>query len=176
MVKGRTWSLYDPAEEVGSSWPARVYPYELGVVGGVLGGLGMVLVALIYGLVSGRGIWLPINLIGATVVRDLQQASPEQLMQFHAAAAGVGLMIHLALAALVGWLFVMLLPTLPGNTLVWAVVIGPLLWALAFVIMPLVNPVMGRNIEPISFALAHIFYGLIMGIWVSRHDQVDVVE
>ncbi len=67
------------AERAERSVPEWVYPYRAGVVGGALGGLAMVVVALAYGIWSGRGIWLPVNLIGATIVRDMQSASIDTL-------------------------------------------------------------------------------------------------
>jgi hypothetical protein len=67
------------AERAERSVPEWVYPYRAGVVGGALGGLAMVGVALVYGLWSGHGVWLPVNLIGATIVRDLQGASIDRL-------------------------------------------------------------------------------------------------
>lgn len=51
-------------EEVGAGWPAEIIPYRAGMIGGLAGGSAMVLVAIAYGLLSGRGIWFPVNLIG----------------------------------------------------------------------------------------------------------------
>ena len=42
----------------------------------------MIPVALVYGVLSGYGIWYPVNLIAATVFRSWQQASPAQMAQF----------------------------------------------------------------------------------------------
>ena len=65
-----------PGPGQGVSVPAMVYPYKAGLIGGALGGAAMVIVAVAYGLLTGR-LWLPVNLVGATVVRDLQTASLE---------------------------------------------------------------------------------------------------
>jgi hypothetical protein len=147
--------------------------YGRGVVGGIIGGLWMVLVAAIYGLISGKGIWFPVNLIGATAMREMQGANVEALAQFNPRLASVGLIIHFLYAICVGFLFAGFLLVLPGRPLLWALVLGPLLWVLAFLALPLFNPVMERNLDPLSFAVAHIFYGLIMGLWVVReHPQL----
>jgi hypothetical protein len=147
--------------------------YGRGIVGGMLGGLWMALVATIYGLLSGKGIWFPVNLIGAAAMREMQYASPESLMQFNPRLASVGLIIHFLYAICVGFVFAGFLLVLPGRPLLWAVVLGPLLWALAFLGLPLLNPIMERNVDPLSFAVAHSFYGLIMGLWVVReHPQL----
>jgi len=38
---------------------SHVYPVQAGLVGGALGGGAMVFVAIIYGVLSGKGIWYP---------------------------------------------------------------------------------------------------------------------
>ncbi len=153
--------------------PAMVYPYRAGVYGGLLGGLAMVPVALIYGLLSGRGIWYPINLVAATVIRSWQQASPTQVAQFSLEGLVVGLAIHILMSAGLGLLFAVLLPTLPGQPLYWAFLVGPILWSGAvYAGLPLLNPMMARYIDLPSFAAANIFYSLVLGIWVARTPKV----
>jgi hypothetical protein len=155
------------------SWPAMVYPYRAGVIGGALGGLLMIVVAVLYGLSSGHGIWLPVNLIGATLIRDLQTATFEQLTQFNASAFITGLVLHGALAIGLGFIFALLLPTFPGRPLLWAIIIGTLLWALVSVlILPLVNPVMHQYVDWPSFFVAHFLYGGILGWWIGRTPKV----
>jgi hypothetical protein len=156
-----------------TSVPAWVYPYRAGLIGGAWGGLAMIVVAVIYGVSSGRGIWLPVNLIGATLVRDLQSATLDQLSGFNAVALIVGLTLHMVLAVGIGLLFALLLPTLPGSPLLWAIVVGPLLWALASVlILPLLNPVMAEYVNHTSFFVAHVVYSLILGWWVARTPKI----
>jgi hypothetical protein len=156
-----------------TSVPAWVYPYRAGLIGGAWGGIAMIVVALIYGVSSGQGIWLPVNLIGATVVRSLQVASLEQLQTFNAITLLVGLTLHLVLSISIGLIFALLLPTLPGSPLLWAVIIGPLLWALVSVlILPLLNPVMAQYVEHTSFFVAHVAYSLVLGWWVARTPKI----
>ncbi len=146
--------------------PARVYPYTAGVYGGLAGGLGMIIVGLVYGLLSGHGIWYPLNLIAATVIRSWQHASLAQLEQFSFAGLVVGMAIHILMSIGLGLAFAILLPTLPGPPLVWAFVVGPILWAGAvYAGLPLLNPVMSRLVNLLSFAVAN---SLILGVWVTR--------
>jgi hypothetical protein len=153
--------------------PEMVHPYSAGAYGGLAGGLGMVPFAILYGLMSGNGIWYPVNLIAATIIRNWQSASPAQLAQFSVAGLVTGLAIHIAMSTLLGLSFASLLPTLPGTPLVWAFVVGPLLWAGAvFAGLPLFNPVMARLIDLPSFALANISYSLILGTWVARTSKI----
>lgn len=164
---------YLPSERAYREYPTEVYPYRAGIVGGLLGGLAMALVAFLYGVISGRGIWFPVNLVGATVVRELQQATPEQLMQFSLAGTLAALSLHLLISTFLGLLFTMSLPALPGPPVVWALVIGPALFLAAFVvILPLINPAMVHQLDVLSFGAAHLVYGLVMGLWVARSAKV----
>jgi hypothetical protein len=158
--------------ERGRAVPALVYPYTAGLVGGALGGLAMIVVALFYGVLTGR-LWLPVNLIGATLVRDLQNAPLAALEQFNAPALIVGLLLHAALSVGLGFVFALLLPTLPGPPIVWSLTIGPLLWGLASLItLPLLNPVMARHVDAASFFVAHLVYGVVLGWSVARSPKI----
>lgn len=153
--------------------PAMVYPYSAGIYGGLLGGLAMIPTAIAYGLISGRGIWYPVNLIAATFFRSWQQASPEQLAQFGGTGLIVGLAIHFVMSAGLGLLFAVLLPTLPGRPLYWALLVGPILWfGAVYAGLPLLNPVMARQVDLPSFALANLLYSLILGAWVARTPKI----
>ena len=48
--------------------PEQVHPYSSSVRGGIVGGIAMAVVAPVYGLVSGRGIWYPVNLLAAMLM------------------------------------------------------------------------------------------------------------
>ena len=153
--------------------PAEVYPYSAGVFGGLVGGVGMIPFGLAYGLLSGHGIWYPVNIIAATIIRTWQQASPAELAQFSVPGLVFGLLIHLAMSMALGLTLGVLLPGLPGTPLLWAFVIGPILWVGAvFAGLPLFNPVMARLVDWPSFALANIAYSLILGIWIARTPKI----
>ncbi len=162
----------DENHELG--FPTHVYPYTAGIAGGAVGGLAMAIPALAYGWLSGHGIWYPINLVAATVLRELQVLTPEQLTAFNLSALAVGLALHLVVASALGLLFAILLPTLPGRPIIWAVIIGPLLWFSAtLIVLPQINPVMSQLLDWPSFGLANIVYGLVMGTWVMRTPMVQ---
>jgi len=156
-------------------WPEWVYPYPAGLLGGLFGGVAVALVGAGYGLISGIGLWRPINLVAATVLRDMQTQSLETLSQFNLLALILGLMIHAALAIGLGEVFSFILPALPGRPLYWGPVIGPLLWVGANVAaLPIINPVMAANVHWPSFALANILYGLVLGWWIDRTPMIHV--
>ncbi len=155
--------------------PAIIYPYSAGIKGGLLGGLAMVPIALAYGVVSGRGIWYPVNLIAATFLPAWQHASAAQLAQFQPDGLVIGLTTHLVMSVLLGLIFAVMLPALPLSPLFWAFVIGPLLWGGAvFAGLPLLNPIMAQFIDLPSFALANILYSLVLGLWMARTPKIDL--
>jgi hypothetical protein len=56
----------------------------------------------------------------------------------------------------------------------WAFAVGPILWAGAiFAGLPLLNPVMAKNIDLLSFAIANIIYSLVLGLWVIRTPKIE---
>jgi hypothetical protein len=159
-------------EELG--YPTHSYPYTAGLIGGGLGGIAMAIPALAYGLLSGYGIWYPINLVAATLMRQMQGMNRQELAAFNPAALVVGVIIHLVVASAIGLLFALLLPTLPGRPVIWALLVGPMLWFSAtLIVLPQVNPVMSQLLDWPSFAVANIVYGLFMGVWVAETPKVE---
>lgn len=155
--------------------PEAIYPYSSGVRGGLLGGLAMIPVALMYGLVSGRGIWYPVNLIAATLIPAWQQTTAVQLAQFYWNGLIVGLFIHLCMSVLLGLIFAIMMPALPRSPIFWAFVIGPILWAGAvYAGLPLLNPIMAQYIDLPSFAIANIAYSVVLGVAITRTKKVNL--
>ena len=70
--------------------PAKVHPISAGIKGGIVGGLVMPLPALVYGLLSGHGIWWPVNLLAGMVLPGVGDMSDAELEQFHPALLGAG--------------------------------------------------------------------------------------
>ena len=155
-------------------YPEWVYPYSAGILGGLIGGLGVAVVGLGYGVYSGN-VWLPVNVVGAAILRNLQSQSTEALGRFDPSALIAGLLIHAMMSIALGLMFAFILPALPGRPLYWGPVIGPLLWVGAYVAaLPLLNPVMVRNLEIISFTIANILFGILLGWWIDRTPMVHV--
>lgn len=171
MAPGRSSTEFEPYRV----WPEWVYPYPAGIIGGLIGGLGVAVVGAGYGLVSGTGVWLPVNLVGAAVLRSMQTESLEQIAEFSLTALFAGLIIHAMTSVALGAMFSFILPALPGRPLYWGPVIGPLLWVGASVAaLPVINPVMAENVELVSFAIANVMYGLLLGWWIDRTPMVRV--
>src|SRR5260370_24464632 len=63
--------------------PLKVHPISAGVKGGIVGGLVMPIPALAYGLLSGHGLWFPVNLLAGIVVPGLSGATQAPIERFH---------------------------------------------------------------------------------------------
>ena len=70
--------------------PAEVHPISAGIKGGIIGGLVMPLPALTYGLLSGHGLWYPVNLLAGMVLPGVGRMSVAELEQFRPVAAPGG--------------------------------------------------------------------------------------
>jgi hypothetical protein len=142
-------SLRSSSTPVAESVPALVYPYRAGLIGGALGGLAMIAVAFAFG------------------------APPAALTQLSAAALAGALLLHAAISMGLGFVFALLLPTLPGSPILWSLPIGTLLWSLAgLMTLTLLSPLMADAISTPSFLAAHLAYGLVLGGWIARTPRV----
>jgi hypothetical protein len=153
--------------------PYATHPYSAGVRGGIAGGIVMAIVALLYGVISGHGIWYPVNLLGAMVMPSAAGMSLQQLEQFSLAFLAAGLVIHGVTCLIVGLLFGVLLPALPAGPIVWGGLVGPLLWSgLIYAFMNVLNPVMNRSVDWPWFIASQFAFGLTAGLVVSYSEKV----
>lgn len=155
--------------------PEKVHPYSAGAKGGLVGGVVMAGTAVLYGVLSGRGIWYPINLLAAMVMPRLVDASATQMQMFHPAALAVATVIHGVASLGVGLMFGVLLPTLPRGPVLWGGVIAPLLWTGGIhAFMGVLNPALERLVDWKWFLASQVAYGLTVGIVVVRSEKVYV--
>ena len=156
--------------------PMKVHPISAGVRGGIVGGLVMPIPALAYGLLSGHGLWFPINLLAGMVVPGISGETEAQLEQFSAASLVLAIFIHATLSVTFGLLFGVVSPTLPpipGGPVVAGGVLMPLLWTgLCYGFMGIVNPVLQRYVNWPWFIASQVVYGLAMSIVVINSEKV----
>ena len=95
--------------------PVKVHPVSAGVKGGLVGGLVMPLPALAYGVLSGHGIWWPVNLLAGMVLPGVGDMSIDELEQFHPALLVLGICIHVFVSLILGLIYGVLMPTLPDD-------------------------------------------------------------
>ena len=124
--------------------PEKVHPISAGVRGGIVGGLVMPIPALAYGLISGHGLWFPINLLAGMVVPGSAARPRPSSSSSPPASLILAIFIHAALSVAFGLLFGVVSPTLPpipGGPVIAGGVLMPLLWTgLCYGFMGIVNP------------------------------------
>lgn len=158
--------------------PLKVHPISAGVKGGIAGGLAMPFPALAYGLISGHGLWFPVNLLAGIVVPGISGATEAELEQFHLGAVLLAIFLHATLSITFGLLFGVISPTLPPF-LAAAVIAGgvlmPLLWSgFCYGFMGIINPLMELHVNWPWFIVSQLVYGLVMSLVVIQIQKVPV--
>lgn len=158
--------------------PAEIHPYSSGIKGGIVGGVGMAVVACLYGLIAYRSLWYPINLLAAAAVPALAQADVAQLSAFNGTGLIVALISHGVFSILVGLLFAVLLPMLPSRLAAfWGSLTAPLLWsALIWATLKLINPALNARIDWIWFIASQVVFGLTTGYVVHHSKTVETMQ
>jgi hypothetical protein len=158
--------------------PVKVHPYSAGLLGGVVGGVGMAIIACLYGLIAYRSLWYPVNLLAAAALPSLSDAGPAELRTFHMAGLIVALISHTIFSLLVGLLFAAILPMLPSRfTAFWGSFLAPLLWtALIASTLRVINPALNARIAWGWFIASQIAYGLITGYVVAHSRTVATAQ
>jgi hypothetical protein len=157
--------------------PVEIQPYSAGMWGGALGGVAMAVVALAYGLIVQRSLWYPINLLSAVALPGMAQASVARLHAFDLAAFAIGIAVHGAISVLVGLLYAVILPMLPGRHVFWGGIIAPLLWTgFTWTVLGIVNPTMAGHVDWLWFVVSQIAFGLVAGFVVAQAHPLPTMQ
>jgi hypothetical protein len=162
------------SQEIPRAWlPLETYPISAGVKGGLAGGAVMAVLAAMYGLVSGNGIWYPMNLLVAGLFPPAAADSAIQMGTFTLRQFLVAVPLHLMISLLVGLLYGVMLPIAPKRPIVLGGLVTPLLWS--FLIhgsLGIINPVMNQRINWLWFVLTQIGFGVAAGLVVVRQERI----
>src|SRR4030095_3446605 len=109
--------------------PLEIYPYSAGVRGGLVGGVAMAMLAILYGLVGHGSIWYPVNLLAAAGSARIDAMDYNQLLAFHGTGLVLAIIIHAIGSALVGLLYGVTLPMFPRRPILLGGVLAPLFWS-----------------------------------------------
>jgi hypothetical protein len=158
--------------------PVKVHPYSAGLVAGIFGGIGMAIIACLYGLIAYRSIWYPINLLAAVALPSLAEAELPVLKAFSAMGLIVALIAHGIISLLVGLLYAAILPMMPSRfTAFWGSFLAPVLWtALLASTLDLINPALNARIDWFWFVASQIVFGLITGYIVAHSKTVETAQ
>src|SRR6202012_3943759 len=149
--------------------PLEIYPVSAGVKGGLAGSVAMALTAMLYGLLSGNGIWYPINLLAAGFLPSKMTATAASISAFNLNTLLIASAIHLLTSLLMGLLYGAMLPMLPRRPVLLGGIAAPLLWTgLLHSILGVVNPVLNQRIHWGWFVVSQAAFGIVAGIVVSR--------
>ncbi|HEY8224109.1 MAG TPA: hypothetical protein VIG25_02450 [Pyrinomonadaceae bacterium] len=158
--------------------PVRIHPYTAGLFGGAVGGVGMAIIACLYGLIAQGSVWYPVNLLAAAALPSLAEAGPAELKAFHLSGFVVALLSHGIISLLVGLLYAAILPMMPSRfTAFWGSFLAPVLWT-AFVAstLRLINPALNSRIAWGWFIASQVAFGLITGFIVAHSKEVETAQ
>lgn len=151
--------------------PLEIYPISAGVKGGLAGAVAMAILATLYGAVSGKGMWYPVNLLSAGLFPA--RSTIAQIAAFHWDALIIGTIIHIVCSLLVGLLYGAALPMFPRRPILLGGVIAPILWTvLIHSILEALDPVLNQRIDWPWFVVSQIGFGVVAGVVVSRQERI----
>jgi hypothetical protein len=157
--------------------PVEVQPYSAGIIGGLVGGVAMAVVALLYGLLAQGSLWYPINLLAGLAIPGMARLSGEELRAFSLSALAIATLAHGVISLLTGLLYAVLLPMMPRRHMLWGGLIAPLLWTgLIWAVLGIVNPVLNTRIDWPWFIASQIAFGLAAGFVISRAVPVATMQ
>jgi formate-dependent nitrite reductase membrane component NrfD len=131
----------------------------------------MAVLAVLYGIMSGHGVWYPINLLSAGFFPE--KSTTAQIAAFSWEALIIASVIHLLCSTLVGLLYGAALPMFPRRPILFGGVIAPILWSgLVHSILEAVDPVLNQRINWFWFVISQIGFGVVGGIVVSKQERV----
>ena len=137
----------------------------------------MAIVAMLFGLISQRSIWYPVNLLAAGVLRSLATAPVEQLRHFSQAGLIAGLFVHGTLSIGVGLLYAVSLPMFPRGATWRSGLLTPVLWSgLVAATLWTINPTLNARIDWSWFVASQIAYGLAAAHVISRTSKIATMQ
>jgi hypothetical protein len=154
--------------------PEQVQPISAGVKGGIIGGLVMPAPALLWSLLSGHGIWYPVNLLAGMVLPGVGDMRDAELQQFSPTLLIAGMIIHATMSVVLGLIYGVLLPTLPDlpKPFAWGGLLMPLLWtAASFGLMEAVNPVLNAGVSWPWFIASQFVFGIVAAAVAARSGR-----
>ncbi len=157
--------------------PLEIYPYSAGLVGGLVGGIAMAVLAILYGVIGHQSIWYPINLLAAAASANISSMTHNQLLSFNAFGLFLAVVIHGCGSALVGLLYGIALPMFPRRPLLLGGILAPLFWSgILHAFLGVINPALDARIDWPWFVAAQFAFGLVAGFVVARRTRITTMQ
>ena len=158
-------------------FPLERHPYSAGLWGGLVGGVAMAVLALLYGLIAQHSVWYPVNLLAASASAELSQMNDVQLRAFHLSGLILALVIHITGSALVGLLYGIALPMFPRHPVLLGGVLAPVFWTgLLHSSLGIINPALQLRIHWGWFMAAQFAFGIVAGRVVARRERIATLQ
>src|SRR5712692_3256301 len=155
--------------------PLEIYPISAGVKGGLAGSVAMAFLAVLYGIISRRGMWYAINVLAAGFFPG--RHAPAQIGAFQWDSLLIASVVHLLLSLLVGLLYGAMLPMFPRRPILLGGLVAPVLWSgLVHSMVDLIAPPLNRRIDWTWFLLSQLGFGIVAGIIVSRQVRIQTLQ
>jgi hypothetical protein len=150
---------------------------KAGLLGGLAGGMIMPIPALLWGHATGHGIWYPVNLMGAMLMRPTGTLTIQQLEAFDFSWLAIGLALHFVMSLGVGTVYAFVLdrlPRIPGS-LAWGGLLFPILWTgVSYSLMGIVNPVLQERVSWAWYILSQFIFGAVAAVVVEQQETIAV--
>ncbi|MGO9200998.1 MAG: hypothetical protein ACLQM8_10750 [Limisphaerales bacterium] len=157
--------------------PLEIYPYSAGVRGGLVGGMAMAVLAILYGLIGHKSLWYPVNLLAAAGSARISAMSYQQLLAFSGTGLVLATIIHGAGSALVGLLYGVTLPMFPRRPMLLGGILAPLFWSgILYAGLGVINPALQARIHWGWFIASQFAFGLVAGFVVARHERISTMQ
>jgi hypothetical protein len=151
--------------------PLEVYPIKAGAKGGIAGSVAMAVLAVMYGLISGRGMWYAVNVLAAGFFPGRHPMA--QIGSFQWDSLLIASVLHLLISISVGLLYGATLPMLPRHPILMGGLVAPILWSgLVHSFVELIDPTLNQEIDWLWFVFSQVGFGIVAGIIVSRQQRV----
>lgn len=133
-----------------------------GAVGGLIGGMVMAMVAMLYTLVAQGDLLAPLKQMGATFFRSDSGSAGSMI---------AGLMLHMMMSIVLGIVFALIVrgrATGFGPLIAAGMIFIAVEWAIArFVVLPVVDAPVIATFGAIGGMIAHAMYGAVLGLWLA---------
>jgi hypothetical protein len=157
--------------------PLEIYPYSAGIRGGLVGGVAMALLAMLYGIVAHQSIWYPINLLAAAGSAKISAMGHDQLLAFNGTGLVLAIIFHGLGCTLIGLLYGIALPMFPRRPLLLGGILAPLFWTgILHAGLDVINPALQSRIDWPWFVAAQFGFGLVAGFVVARRERIATMQ